>query len=429
MSTFPPPSQAPLHASDINLIVENPLQYHLKRQRHIVPLYDNSTALSHGSWFHHWAFLADFSSPTIPYPPEPIVEKEVTKLRRSLHKYSVDPERINQICEDERHAAITAYAWFKNSLHVRVIKHLSWMEFLGQSRYRPLLKEALFSAVTPSGVPLAGQIDYLMYDQSTNRIWIVDYKTCTGSTTLRANACPYENANHHYNLLICLCLPQLIKMFNLPSNVTLGGMIHILIEKPLIRFGTKDRANTETETTKADGSVSTKRLWFGDPLWTKYIERCQDWYNGVGEFSNLATSRKEKGSPVNISYCGHDTNFLGYQDYVQSLPFYWGRAQEILINSGVHVPVKPSDILTPWNTEATYAQFAIHPPEKWPEIFVRSKFKRAPRFPIYPCLEQGIRLPEEVFADQEAYESLQEEDIQVSLEKTLQSLDSPPSEA
>ena len=139
---------------------------------------------------------------------------------------------------------------------------------------------------------LGAQFDCVVYQSSTNKLWIIDLKTCGCDPTVRLSTCEIEFQTQLY-----LDVAQRLidsgswqEQYDLPGDVSLGGFIHVAIEKPNIKFGQNDRPCEETlhilKSGPRKGQTEVRRAYFGEPLLHLYVERCGRWYRHEGEFSH-----------------------------------------------------------------------------------------------------------------------------------------------
>lgn len=366
----------PIRSSDYVLALTDPFRYYLTRRLGLVPAVSWSKALSRGSWFHKCLELDDFTSETpslsVGLTFDQALQQREKELAASCASIGIQSESLRDLINRERADAQTARAWYEASASVVIDDtHGSWRSFLRRPYWRILSREETFRAPLGSvgNHPAAIQPDLLLHHTGHNKLWIVDAKTTDEDPLVRMTSCPLEFQTLHYLNVVNLLLfdASFRSRFGLTPDTTVGGMIHIVVRKPELVFGMKDRNFTEKLFVPSRGpnkGVSRlERTYHGEPVFDNFLSRVRTWYAAADEYTHLA---KEFASspPCNISFTTVD--FLedeSASDYHSILNFIWSLAtRKPNPNSFLRNP----DSLRSWGSVSRYAPFYLLPVSQWP---------------------------------------------------------------
>jgi len=338
--------EQPIRSSDYRLVSDDPYHYYLTRRLGLSSPFAYVEALNRGTWLHR-AFEQITSSTDDRRAYITHCLSQVTKeLRAACHAAELPASALSSAIERERQDAFSTLAWFEAALRVNVPNLPSLALGLGHfwNQFTDLGSELLLSYCDPKhpGTTSTIQIDRLALDKQ-NRIWIVDLKSTSEPTTSRLQTCPFDFQTRHYmhvfsRLWASNELPESLLRL-IPKGAAFGGMLHIALQKPSIVFGAKDRPYhyisegkkkkrngrihhdapsstytvhiTHTETGEDSPPAPFKALsealshmheetgkkpekqFYGEPDLRHYTERCLDWFEGKGEYSDFAPTRLE----------------------------------------------------------------------------------------------------------------------------------------
>lgn len=392
---LPPPFEPvvpDIHSSDYRTALSDPFMYFLTRRLGITRALSSSQALSRGSWFHAIAELDTLQGepghPTPLTPSHPtwgkylsLVADRIQELTETCATLGIVADGRRAILAIEQEDALTALAWYCSASTVEITPKLgTFRRFLSEPFWTVLGREI------PISSPLFFQghknrsrttLDVLTHDKGTNLLWVVDYKSCSESTKVRLASCPIEFQTYHNISLLQDALREgtIHRVFpDLPKDVQVGGMMHIAIQKPSLRFGQQDRNFTlDTSPFKSGprkGQPRNEKNYFGDPDPANFRLRCDDWYNGRGEYSHLQTER-DASPVVNISYTyARKLDDNDWNRYTQRLGLLLTLATQEPDPSLFHM----SEELAPYSTLSPFAPFYLLPPSQWPEVLQQEGF-------------------------------------------------------
>lgn len=378
-----------IRSSDYEGVLHCPFQYYLSRRLGLSPALRWSKALSRGSWFHkRLEFYRDSSEMALEIMKAMLSER-LDELEEICNRIGIKGESKENIKEREQRDFWCALGWYETAMHLDTHQKIPTVhKFLTQDHFRHLGSELGIRLHMPKThragkVMLTGMYDTLLYHKAQNVLFIVDAKTCSGSPEDRLQTCPLEFQTQHYMMVLKLALENnLIQpMFDLPADVKVGGMIHIGVQKPTIDFGMKDRDSEEVEHTlqrgPRKGQVEIRRNYVGEPRFDNYIDRCNDWYRGQGEYEHLG-EKWAMSPPINYSLTYGST--LLDEDYVDE---YYARVA--LIRQYVQCKAIPKNFprsvshLRQFGRMSPYTPFYMTPPKEWPDIIKAQSFLQVDR--------------------------------------------------
>lgn len=377
----------PLRSSSISRAIGDPFLYYLVDRLGIVPILSLSRALSTGSWFHARAEMMPFDTPGSPLPPEDMARlrtrlaDRLAELRQLCTHMGVSADRTAQILADEQSDFDLALATYEVSfLRLQLPGHAAGMtvaRYLNSAPFRTVSIENLYSIeVNDPDFPtitIACQPDRLLLNTQNNQLWIVDYKTCAESPTLRLQTCTSEQQTLQYMHVIATLLRENPSALDVPPGTTLAGMIHIAAQKPSIRLSGNDRDFTISTRTLTRGprrgQEVTEKEYFGDPKFSNYLRRVEEWLTGTGEYQHEAPSRTTDPC-INLStvyYGGVDKGMWSrYHTRVRQAARY-----ATCDPCPANFPDNPSSLRGQGGKLSPYLPFYTEVVEKWPGIVAR----------------------------------------------------------
>lgn len=379
----------PIRSSDFRSI-GSPFHYYLTRKLGLVPALRYSVALSRGTWFHIALELLlepHLTGDEVYTRYQAKLEARLDEIRGVCTTLAVSEPRTREILATEEEDATCAWVWANTSKDLPIPGFLSngrsLEEFLQDSNFVPICKECqLRTHFTLPNKPLSPiecimQPDMLLYHRTQNSLWIVDYKTTALSPRIRGASCPIEPQTQHYmNILHDLLQKGAFQtQYDLPSDVSVGGMLHAIVRKPTISFGQSDRDYTlDTTPFKSGprkGEPRNDKVYLGEPRLENYLERCKQWYRGEKDYIHLAGDRLSEPL-VDLSFTS-GTALLDPQWVGQY------KARLALVNKWRTATIEPFEY--PWPTEVhgtgtldTYAPFVLRPISEWPDIVLQEGF-------------------------------------------------------
>lgn len=357
----------------------DPFAYYLRRRLGLTSMLHYSEALSRGSWAHVRLELIDNAPSTIAPLLEARLQAREKELRELATPLGISSNLLSDMMMRERYDMDTTSAWVDSALRCQVPGTTSNLnQYLTSSKFRLLGIEVPIS-YTPRGiygnVQLVGLVDRLIYG-SDNKIWAIDYKTTSRFPDIRLESCPIEFQTWHYLYILQQLLHNgtIQKMYpELPSDVQIGGIIHIAIHKPTIRLGMNDRNFTiESRILKSGpnkGTIREEKVYYGEPTVANYSRRVHEWHTGSGEYAESMSERLAH-PPINISY----THASVFNDDVETEYFLKLRALHDLATRLPHPHLFPrsADGMSNGRGLSPFAPF-YHPDipvTAWPGIIV-----------------------------------------------------------
>lgn len=406
---FPPVT--PCIRSSDESVFSDPFGYFLSRRLGLKPGLSYSKALAQGTATHAHFEGFNLSEAAITHAFLDAKDEATVEAKETYSPQETLLEYTDRLTDD---FALTK-AWWDGACKVKTNKG-TIPEFLGQPWWETLLvEEDLSVQMTQMFQTLAHctiRPDLLLYHKGQNSIWVVDLKTCSEPTGIRAKTCPIEFQTWHYPMVMeeFRLNGTLWEMFpKLPTGVKIAGMIHILIQKPTIKFGSSDRpyywAAASKRSQKSgeakrvgnqqwqvitdvdDGSpmvyenedtavtalqslilVKPKKIYMSEPSPELYAKRCEEWYLAQGDM----THREYADLPVEISWT---TGIV--ED-----PSCRRRYEEIVkgIEQYAIMPPHPDNFrmnghhLRAWGRLSPYTPFYTNPLWTWPEIITAKRF-------------------------------------------------------
>ena len=373
-----------IRSSDYEGILHCPFQYYLSRRLGLSPALRWSKALSRGSWFHRRLELYRDTPEVIASYTDKMLTDRLEELEEICKTVGIKGESKDKILERETKDFQCAMAWYEVAMNLQIPQKIPTAhEFLKQDHFQHLGSEVGIRLHMPhthrtGKVQITGMFDTLLYHKEQNSVFIVDAKTTAISPEERLITCPLEFQTQHYMMVLNFAIEAgfLQKIYGLPEDVRVGGMVHIGIQKPTIEFGMKDRDCEEYEHVlqrgPRKGQIEIRKNYEGEPRFENYLERCEDWYRGQGEYEHLA-ERWAMSPPVNYSLT-YGT-LLNDEDYIDE---YYSRVA--LVRNYVQCKAIPKNFprsashLRQFGRMSPFTPFYLTPPKEWPDIIKAESF-------------------------------------------------------
>ena len=373
----------PIRSSDFRLITDSPFHYLLARRYGLVPRMSWSEALNRGTWFHQLFAMMHLPPEEMRAAYNILLARRIEELNAVCSDFGIDSEKKRAIISTEEQDNQTALAWYVSCTQVEIPGVGTLHDVLQAPHYKPVCAECLMVAKfdVPSyrgQVTCVAQPDLLLHHTGQNSLWIVDYKTTAMSPVDRAASCPIEPQTQHYLHILEACLKDAKwkEERGLPPDVHVGGMMHVIVQKPTIEFGMKDRDfildTSPFKSGPRKGEPRNEKIYQGEPRLENYIQRCTDWYRGEGEYAHLVADR-QTAPVVNISYTSaealrDDMWRKQYTARLQAVNFWRSRTPD----PGVFP--WPATVSGMAGRRDTYAPFILRPISEWPEVIRQEGF-------------------------------------------------------
>ena len=414
-----------IRSSDYSSALSDPFGYYIRRRLGLIPALSYSEALSRGSYFHTLFALYDRDDRW------PIFKRQcssrIDELNKICRDLRISDTARSDAVQNERIDQAFASAWYNAFETLPCLNQDSALDLLSDN-YIKLGAEVRLTWQDPR-FPRTHQVvqfDLLLLNRKTNKLWIVDAKTTASPPLIRLATVKEEFQTQHYlhGLEWFFERGLLQKQYNLPEDVTIGGMMHVAILKPSIQFGQSDRdSHWESEGKRtgisgrimrspvhlqADGEYVIKwtknqpapepccgtleeclhvlhevtgkkpeRVYQGEPSLDNYIKRCNRWYKGEGEYLDRAPDFTND-PPINISYT-HASTMLdkdwraSYSDRVAMI-YSLATREANPCNF-----LKNIDHLRMGSKLALYSPFYLTEPKEWPSLVQAQHFLVAHR--------------------------------------------------
>lgn len=218
----------------------------------------------------------------------------------------------------------------------------------------------------------------LIYNSRTGYLWPLDLKSTAMKAQDRCASFLLEMQTLLYPRMVQENLDGVIS--TLLGDIIdkqkprVGGMIHLVTEKPQIKFCDKDRNFTEKphelKSGPRKGQIEIRREYYGEPVYTNYLSRVRSWFEGTGEYEPQR-ALIEASPRVEISVVPMD-------DIVSNEP----RLKEKVLRIGDLATREPNPLLFPYNSQSIftksglshYAPFYLNPPSTWPILMDQHGF-------------------------------------------------------
>lgn len=355
-----------IRSSDYELLLHCPFQYYLSRRLGLIPKLQWSQALSHGSWFHTYMEY---------FYVEPAAREEMfnstldircQELEKICNQNGIIGDSRDNILGREKRTAQEARAWAQALYQVRMSNGFSFYDYCNQDYWKLLGTEV--AVKTKHTIPRVALFDVLLYHRNQNSLWIIDYKTTGISPDMRLETCPIEFQSRHYSHILEDSKDRICKAYDIPKDVKIGGIIHVAIQKPTIKFGVKDRDYELDEKTitrgPRKGMTIVEKKYYGEPRVDNYIKRCKNWYAGEGDYLDKKPER-ESNPPIALSACTLEKTDRERELYEKEVQFISLHATQ---TANPDEFMKSSKYVQSHGTRSPYADFYFTPTNVWPEL-------------------------------------------------------------
>lgn len=362
------PIRPPIRSSHLETYRANPLVFFLRYRCGIVHPFDINKALTEGGWFHTAMELNASSTDDLSV----VWSERKKEIRNACDHLGLGDTVARNLLTNEKIEMLSAMAWFAaaKDLHVRSDSYQNFLETMDTLGVEMKIK------IDPNPlhrVPVVVQIDRLLYDPSTNKVWIFDAKTTSRSASHRVSTCSFEFQTLLYIYAVQTALVSGLLQSHcpdLPADAKLGGMIHWVVSKPSIRLSLYDRDYTEVKTMVRNKPV-IKKHYTGEPLFENYLTRVKHWMKAEDRYAHLAVERRTdpviefswthyNGEPLQENaWFMHDLRTLEEASTCKPVPALF--------------PPSASD-MRGYGKPSCYLPFAVNHPIQWPNIFLQNRF-------------------------------------------------------
>jgi hypothetical protein len=414
-----------IRSSDYSSALSDPFGYYVRRRLGLIPALSYSEALSRGSYFHTLFALYDRDDRWQIFKRQ--CAARLTEINNICKDLRIAESHRADAVQNERIDQAMASAWYNAFENLPCINGGSALDLLSDN-FTKLGSEVRLTWIDerfPKTRQVA-QLDLLLLNRKTNKLWIVDAKTTASPPLIRLSTVKEEFQTMHYlhALEWFFARGLLHKQYNLAPNVQLGGMMHMAILKPSIQFGQADRdfhwesdgkrtgiagrimrspvnlqdqgayvikwtrnqpspepcCGTMDECLQVLHEVTGKkpeRIYQGEPSLPKYMERCTRWYKGEGEYLDRAPDF-HNDPPVNFSYT-HASVMLDKDwrlDYLSRVAMIYKLATQEANPCNF---LKNIDAIRMGSKLANYSPFYLTEPKDWPALVQTQQFLVAHR--------------------------------------------------
>lgn len=379
-----------IRSSDYETVLSCPFQYYLSRRLGLVSALRWSPALSRGSWFHRRLELFQEPSVVAQQKMEEWFRERCEELKELCDVRGIIGKSRSRIFDREEKDMLMASAWFDAMKAFQVPSKGSVIDYLNRPYFKLLGTEVTAEYTHPEYGRLLAQYDILLYHEKQNSLYVVDAKTCSGSTIDRLSTCPIEFQTKHYlHVLNYLAKAEkLTQKYQIPRDAKVAGMIHIAVQKPTIEFGMNDRDFTESPHTISrgprKGQVETRRTYSGEPRWENYRDRCIDWYLANGRYQDKEIERSQD-PPINFSLTPGSDILDKYSTYE------YHRCLQLVKSYATCEPTpgcfpKSANYLRGYSRLSPFTPFYLNEVKDWPSIIATDGFMVEDRDDVKPDL-------------------------------------------
>jgi len=413
---------APIGSSDFELCLHNPRLYYWTRRIGVMIPLRYSKALNRGSWFHARAEFFDYDFAEARRHVLARLEARKAELKEVCQSLGKKPVFTAITLDREEKDCLTAISWFEASATLPVIDGKSVLELLQAGHFRILGRELELSYEHPhfSKTRLRTAADILLYHEGQNNIWAIDWKTTSARPAVRLAICPNEfQTQHSLHILQWLIDDGVLqKEYDLPDNVTIGGMIHWAFLKPTIKLCGKDRpfhwasegkgkgvrgrvdqedGKWKTATGPLEGALENasefatfeealtdlhkqtgkkpEKVHYGEPSVDYFIARCKEWLTATGEYDTPELVKERGAFPaVGRSITGGrtllDNNWT--EEYLSRLSLVYGYATCPACPN--HFPASASGLIGRDQELHPLARLFTYDATRWPDTIRKANF-------------------------------------------------------
>lgn len=379
-----------IRASDYYTCATDPFRYYVERRLGLQSAFSYSEALRHGSWLHKCIeldpFVVEWTLAQWTNALRPYITARQEELKIVCDTFNIRGDNLAAILRREEEDALTVAAWYSGERSVPVGNGRSFVQHMTNPNYEIIGREVglrIPNPIDPSHPDMAGRIDLLYLNKISNSLVIVDAKSTAKATSVRLAGCAWEYATLHYIHLLHHALQNglLRRLYpDLPAEVKVGGMIHVAFEKPGIRLSDQDRDYEDVDFTPSKGPnkgiTRKERRWSGEPKFSNYQRRVQDWVFARNDYLHLRTERSSD-PVVNMSwtpaFSSDASPIPGVLDEVRYPHFrhkYDIIARYATASPEPHnFPVNDQTLVDPFSKRYTaWGALAATRPAQWPDV-------------------------------------------------------------
>lgn len=425
------PAVPTIRASDFGLLNSCAFSYYLQRRLGLKSIFHDSDvvsddeALRHGTWCHKALEYVDRDRPARHRAFSGALAARVAELQKIGESVNLPMESLQRFIDREKDDAFTALSWMEAILPYKVPNtdlRDGLEAYLNRPHMQVLCRETRFVWLMPKhgNTPLVIELDRLLFNHRTHELWIEDYKTCSFPPAFRAQSVQFEFQPLHYLSVLSHLLKEGIvqKEYDLPRDCKVGGITHVIIQKPNIQIGRKDAQHFWYATSKRSSSegwatvvpktggkwkvlvksldgttvlyeskdmlaedeavaclhqeVGTKPAKdnSGEPQYSNYTRRCETWYRGEGDYAG-DTETRINYPPVVIS-----TSPVSWLLDTARGARYARQLNRILTAATMDPDPQAFDPTTDgfirYGKLTPYARYYVTPPEQWPQIMAET---------------------------------------------------------
>lgn len=402
-----------IRSSDFKLCLSDPFFYYLTRRIGITKALSYSEALTRGSWYH--TFCANLLGPN--KDTEEILAARLKELDIACQVLGIIGDKKRGIFDRERRDYSFMSAVYEASTEISCGRDYgSVHDFLSRPYWQCLGCEIPLEWEDPTipGVKCRATLDRLYYHSGQNSLWIPDWKTTAYNPRDRALQCPLEMQTWHYLHGLAAhrdSHPQDYE--DIPLDAKIGGMMHIIVQKPPIKFGSADRPIICWSSDGKKSGISGRVVHMGanfklhiwgektyqhpfenlkpalealhevtgkkpepvrseEPSYDHFLKRVKDWYHARGEFADEKPER-EANPPCLISNTPARLIFNEQcrKKYAERLKLIHKHA--ICVANPDNFMQSDQGVLV-YGKESDYAPFYLTPPASWPEAITEKGF-------------------------------------------------------
>jgi len=391
----------PITSSSFNLALSDPFGFYLYNILGLTGfMQQEADPLLQGSWFHKNLELYLLDDASRHEALIPILNKRIAHLKAKAELAGLDH---SSFVEEERRNFQLAKAWYDATSKLIIPEQslgrgVTFLEMLKHPAMTHIGSEVTwFLRRKNPKAPAIGRFDLLLFNKETKQLWIVDAKTCSESPSVRSTALPIDFQTQHYLWAAKTLLERGFfheKFPWLPSDISIGGMTHLIVQKPTIKFDKRvDRPFTFYRHILKSGprkgqSEMRKEYQSDEPSYDLYVERVGRWYRAEGEYESEGPDRI-LCSPVLLSYNGA----TGVLDEA-GLAEYNSRI-EIIEELIARFPapcnfVRNARNITSHDSVSPMAPFYLFPPHHWAGFVGQLRLVQTQRYGDVTHLKEGL---------------------------------------
>ena len=381
---FTPREVVPLRSSSLQTAISDPFLFYLTNKLCMVPMTNASEALVYGSWFHALFESLDKA------PFEAVssfgairLAARLSELETQMGQWGASSEEIGAAKEFETESYKKALTMFQCVTNIPF-----YVSFLGTrvtlrefiSRFRILASEFELTYTDPAHptVPIVAVYDLLLYEEQSKGVWIMDPKTTSKTAKERLAQVPTDFQTTLYPDVLNKQFEFVREKFSLPKDAFFGGMIHVALQKPTIRFDKRvDRPFVWEQHTitrgPRKGMIDLKKNYTSDvPSLEIFLERLKRWYAATEEYADERPERE--AFPV------IDLSFSSAPYCLEGLAYIHQPRMEYLFEMCERAPYPGLYLKNPGPDLPLFYRLFYHTPyDRWTDIARQYRLVRHPR--------------------------------------------------